>query len=127
MSEINISVNKDLTNKLMDRRELDCIVTYAEKTPSRQEIKDAFVSKFALNPETTVVIKINQSFGSRASKVLVYSYASKEAMRNVAKYLVERGTKKKEKKEAGQEAKAGPAAAQEATSSGNAADAEAKE
>ncbi|MGC8671495.1 MAG: 30S ribosomal protein S24e [Candidatus Micrarchaeia archaeon] len=124
MSEINISVSKDLTNKLMNRRELDCIVTYAEKTPSRQEIKDAFVSKFALNPETTVVVNINQSFGSRASKVLVYSYASKEAMRSVSKYLLERGTKKKEKKEAGQEKAAAPAAAQEAGSSGNA---EAKE
>ncbi|MGC8628982.1 MAG: 30S ribosomal protein S24e [Candidatus Micrarchaeia archaeon] len=96
--EISINIDKDNTNKLLNRRELELTATYAERTPSRAEIKDAIVHKLALNPETVVIIKISQEFGARRCKVIAHAYESKEAIKIEKAHLLERGTKKKEKK-----------------------------
>ncbi len=101
--ELSINVEKDMTNKLLKRREIYCTVSYEGATPSRKALKNAIVHKLALDPNTVVIVKIDQAYGSKASKVVVHAYADKDSVKLARNYLIERESGKKKAKE-GQQA-----------------------
>lgn len=107
---MEIKIENDKENKLMNRREIEFVAEYADKTPSRDEIKNEIVHKLALNADTTFVVKIGQGFGIKSSSVLVYSYPNKESAAKVPEYIKKRH-EAKQKNEG--EAQAAPEAAPE--------------
>ena len=115
MSEIEVKIEKDHENKLVGRREIECTISYAGATPSRDALKNELVHKLALNPKTTVVVKIEQKKGAMLSRAVVHAYASEEALKAEQKHLLERGVKKEEKPK--EEAKSTANASEEATRS----------
>ncbi len=94
-----ISVKEDKNNKMLGRREISIEITYSGKTPQRDEIKESACKKLGLNPDATVVVRIDQLFGQQSSVALMHSYESTEAMAAVYR-------KKKERKAAEKKASA---------------------
>ena len=105
---MEIELKKDFNNKLLDRREITLSVTYTGKTPSKEDLKQEACKKLSLNPELSVIIKIDALFGMSASEVTMHSYGSKEAMNSEQKYLFERLVKKEKKGAAAQAAAPAP-------------------
>ncbi|MGC8538620.1 MAG: hypothetical protein ACP5MK_01995 [Candidatus Micrarchaeia archaeon] len=87
---MEFKVKKDIENKLLDRRELHFVAVYEGKTPSKKEVLTEACKKFGLNPETTVVVKISQLYGSTSSEVLLHSYKDKDAMVQLDRHVIER-------------------------------------
>lgn len=97
---MEIRIEKDAVNKVLNRREIEFTVTYADRTPSRTEVLSGIAQKLSLPADTTAVVKIEQVYGARMSRVVVHSYATKEAFALEQKHLIERtGKKGGEKKE----------------------------
>ncbi len=109
---MDIQIEKNTENKLFGRREILFSLSYAGATPKKDEIKQELCKKLSLNPEFTIIIKINPLFGTTVSEALAHSYSSKEGMSVEQSYLSERSNKK-EKKAKQQAAAAAPAPAEE--------------
>ncbi|MEM0086838.1 MAG: hypothetical protein QW774_03755 [Candidatus Micrarchaeaceae archaeon] len=94
---MEIEIKKEVDNKSLGRREIFAEVSYKGKTPSKDEVKEEICKRKNLNPEATVVVKIEQLYGRSVSSVIVHSYSSKEAMRAEHEYLIKRASKKEAK------------------------------
>ncbi|MGC8649095.1 MAG: 30S ribosomal protein S24e [Candidatus Micrarchaeia archaeon] len=91
---------KDENNNIIKRREIELYVLQDDKTPSKDELKKEVCKKFNLNPETTVIINVNQQFGMKRSKVYVHSYQDKETLNKFEQsYILSRTNKDKKGKE----------------------------
>lgn len=105
---MNVNVTASADNKLLDRKEIEAEVSFDGATPKREEIKAAVCQKVGVNPDITVLRKVENSFGTKSVKVIAYSYSSEEALEATEPdYIKSReGMKKEEKAE-----EAAPAAA----------------
>src|SRR5271157_3213669 len=83
---MEIKLEKDVANKLLNRREMVLDVTYKGSTASRE---------LNLKHEGLVVVSISQIFGAGRSQVLIHEYASAEAAKATAqKHVLDRSNKK---------------------------------
>ena len=98
--EVEIISKKD--NKLLERKEINAVVTFEAATPSRKEIREAVGTKLGLNPELTILNSVVNEFGLKRIRVLAHSYADmKKLIDTEPEYLRKRdgiGVEKKEKK-----------------------------
>jgi ribosomal protein S24E len=83
---MELKINADKENKVLGRREISASATYADKTPTRDEIKQELCKKLGLDPDLVEVREIRQQYGLRVSDVSAYSYQSKESMAKLVKY-----------------------------------------
>jgi ribosomal protein S24E len=107
---MEIKLEKDVANKLLNRREMLLDVTYKGSTPSREEIKDEASRKFNLKHENVVIVSIDQIYGTGRSRVLIHEYSGEAAKAIAQKHVLARPNKK----EKGAAAAAAPAAGVEA-------------
>ena len=91
---MEMKLEKEVANKLLNRKEMLLDVTYKGSTPSREEIKDAAARKFNLKHENVVIVSIDQIYGTGESRVLIHEYASEEAKANAQKHVLARPNKK---------------------------------
>ena len=94
---MEMKLEKDVANKLLNRREMVLDVTYTGSTPSREEIRDEATRKFNLKHENIVVVSISQIYGVGRSQVLIHEYANEEAKAIAQKHIMERPNKGKGK------------------------------
>lgn len=107
---MDISIQSDTNNRMLQRREIGFVAVQEAGTPRRDELKKEICKKLSLDPDSTILVEVNQEFGMRRSAGIVHSYKSKEQlMKAEPKYLTER-LAKSGKKEGSKEA--GPAAGQ---------------
>lgn len=106
---MELQINSNVENKLFQRKEIKFTLD-AEITPSREQIKVELCKKLSLSPDSTMVVNVDQLFGSKTSVCTAHSYHSKELMLKFEpKYLVKR-VEKAASKAAGAEAKPAEAA-----------------
>lgn len=74
--EINVTSNKE--NKLLNRREIDFYVIQDGSTPSKNEIKTELCKKLNLDPESVMVVRVDQTTGLRQARGIAHAYSSKE-------------------------------------------------
>lgn len=106
--ELKIVSSND--NKLMSRKEIRFSVDQDGSTASRDMLTKEICKKLNLNPDFTIIVRIDQGFGKKESTGTAHSYDSKEMLEKYEpKHLLTRIGKKaaKGKKE---EAAAAPAA-----------------
>ncbi|MEM0159154.1 MAG: hypothetical protein QW393_00040 [Candidatus Micrarchaeaceae archaeon] len=108
---MDIEIKKEVENKPLGRKELFAMVSYKGKTPSKSEVKEEICRMKNLNPDTTIIVKVEQLYGQRASSVIIHSYDSKEAMNVEHDYLIKRFGKKREEPPKAEEAAGAPGAA----------------
>jgi ribosomal protein S24E len=93
---MELKITEDRENALFNRREISMHVHGFEATPKREEIKQELCKKLNLNPELTVIVKIDQRFGVKQCTVHARSYRDKESLeRYTEKYILDRASSKK--------------------------------
>jgi ribosomal protein S24E len=97
--DIKITGKKD--NNAIGREECIAEVSFTDKTPSRQEIKNAIVSKIGKSPELIVIRKIEQHAGAKNLKVIFHVYSDAEVLKRVEPIYIQKreGLLKEDKKE----------------------------
>ena len=118
---MELKITNDRENALMGRREITFYIDGEEKTPSAAAGKKELCKKLNLDPESTIVTKVEQRFGMRRAECAAHSYKEHGAMeRNEPAHLLERVKKRSAKQDgaaepkAEQEQKAKPEAEEEA-------------
>ncbi len=98
---MEIEIINDSKNSVIGRREIEFYIMQDDKTPKKDDVKQAVCKKLNLSPDATMVVRINQDFGTRRSKALAHTYPSPEQMKKFEHaYLFER-KERKDKKAAG--------------------------
>jgi small subunit ribosomal protein S24e len=102
--ELKIDSNKE--NKLLNRKEITFTVDQDNSTVRKDDLTRELCKKLSLNPEATLIVRIDQGFGSKQSSGVAHSYATKEMLDKFEpKHVLARIAKKAAKK-AGAEPKA---------------------
>lgn len=100
--EVEIISKKD--NKLLERKEINAVVTFEAATPSRKELREAVGTKLGLNPDLIILNSVVNEFGSKRIRVLAHSYTDmKKLIDTEPEYLRKRdgiGVEKKEEEPA---------------------------
>jgi small subunit ribosomal protein S24e len=76
---MKMEVNANVENKIFQRKEIRFSVT-EEPTPSRAQISIELCKKLNLSPDTTIVVKVDQLFGSKMSVCMAHSYQNRETL-----------------------------------------------
>ena len=96
---MELKVLSNVENNLLSRKEIVFSVVQESSTVSKNELVKELSKKLNLNPEGTIIIKLDQSFGVKQSMGLAHSYKSKDLLEKYEpKHLISRLTGKKEKK-----------------------------
>jgi small subunit ribosomal protein S24e len=91
--EVKIISNNE--NKLLNRKEITFSVDQDSSTATRESLTKDICKKLNLSPEATIVVRIDQGFGSKESTGIAHSYASKEMLEKYEpKHLLTRISKK---------------------------------
>lgn len=111
---MEINVSKDSNNPVIGRREIWFSITQEDRTPSKDDAKKELCKKLNLSPESTIIVRLDQEFGTRMSRALAHSYPSAEALKKFEQeHLFEREVKKAKKAAAAGSGEAVQAAAPE--------------
>ena len=87
--ELSITSNKE--NKLLGRREIEFNVVQEGSTPSKNEIKAELCKKLNIDPESVIIVKVDQSTGVKQGHGFAHAYSSKEMIEKFEPdYLVSR-------------------------------------
>lgn len=78
---MDIKVKTDNNNKLMQRREIEFYVVSDGPTPSAKEVAEGLCRLLNLNPEHTVITRIDQRFGVRQLTGYAHYYDDEGSMK----------------------------------------------
>lgn len=99
---MNIEVRRDWMNKLLNRRELDLIISYESSTPRRDEVRKFIAEKYGVEVERVIVERLESMFGTLKAKAHIHIYNTVEdAKRIERKHILKRHGLLEEVKEAG--------------------------
>jgi len=88
---LNIEVRRDWMNKLLNRRELDLIISYESGTPRRDEVRKLIAEKYGVEIERVIVEKLESMFGTLKAKAHIHIYDTVEdAKRIERKHILRR-------------------------------------
>lgn len=91
---MDITITYDRENKVLNRREIGFSIDKQSGTPNKSEISKEVCKKLNLDPECTVVVKVDQEFGRKTSTGIIHSYESKELLQKHApKHILDRSSK----------------------------------
>jgi len=103
--ELKITANTE--NKLLNRKEITFMVEQDNSTAKRDELTKELCKKLSLNPDSTIIVRIDQGFGRKESSGVAHSYQSKEQLEKYEpKHVLSKVNKKSVKKEGAEEPKA---------------------
>ena len=93
---MQLEIARQKKNKTLKRTEVELEAQDLKLVPSRKELKPKIAAMLNAKEELLVITKIGHSFGSRDITVSANVYENAEALKNSeAKYMMERGGKKK--------------------------------
>ncbi len=91
---MDIKITSNVENKMLNRKEIRFQAVYAGKTPSKDELRELLCKTLNLNPSTTVIVNVDQTYGAMSSNVLAHSYAKAQDMSIEPKHFEKRKSKK---------------------------------
>ncbi len=106
---MSIEVTSKVDNNLLERKEVEFVMSYKGKTPTREEMKNELGQKIAANPDLIVLRFVEGYFGTTKIRGSAHVYYKKEIMlKNEPEYLLKRAgaisPEKEEKKDGGEPA-----------------------
>lgn len=97
---MEIKILSNVENKHLDRKEISFSVIEESSTPSREALKTELCKKLNLSPDSTIVVNVAQSFGTKQSLCVAHSYKSKESLeKSEPKHILDRIAKGKKNEE----------------------------
>jgi small subunit ribosomal protein S24e len=99
---MDLKIISNTENKAFGRKEIMFSITQSGSTSKRAEVHAELCKALNLKPESTIIVKIDQSFGSKEISAVAHSYETKELMdRYEPRYLLDRVTGQKRKHASG--------------------------
>ena len=98
---MEISIEKDVKNELLHRREIGATVNFGATTPKRGEMRQKICEKLGMNPEHVVISEVKPEYGVRKVSVTAHAYADANLMKKYEPHHLlvrDRLAQKKEKK-----------------------------
>ncbi len=89
---MEITIVKDVQNPLLERREIEAIVSFQGATPSRKEILAELSKKLKVDDTHIEVDKIYQRFGKQEAKVIAFVFPKPIREKEETKQEQEGGT-----------------------------------
>lgn len=80
---MNFEVIQDRKNPLLNRRELDLLISYESSTPKRDEVRKMLSEKYGVEVERIIIEKMESIFGTRKAKAHIHIY---DTVNDVKKY-----------------------------------------
>ena len=103
---MEVKITSSTENKLLNRKEIEFEAVQDGSTASRVELTKEICKKLSLHPDSTIIVRINQGFGSKESTGIAHSYASKEMLEKYEpKKLVARMVKRSGKAQEAEQGK----------------------
>jgi ribosomal protein S24E len=79
---MELVINSENDNKLLNSKEIKFSVQQdGAATIKKEELAKEICKKLNLNPEATIVVRIDQGFGSKESTGIAHSYKNKEMLK----------------------------------------------
>lgn len=84
-------IEKDWYNKLLNRRELELIISYESSTPKREEVRKFLSDQFDVSIDRIIVEEIQSIFGSQKARIHAHLYDDVEYARKfVRKHVLKK-------------------------------------
>ncbi len=99
---MDFEIREKKENKLLDRTEVDAVVSFEGATPPVADMRDMVVQKIGCNPDLMVIRKVEPGFGKTEVALKVHIYKAPERMKEIEEeYVLKRNRigEKEEKKE----------------------------
>lgn len=88
---MELEVISDMENKLLGRREIECIFPNGSGKAKRNETVEAVASKLGVSPKSVYVVSLYGTSGKRSLKGSFYVYSKEEhAKLQLPKYILRR-------------------------------------
>lgn len=78
---MDIQIKTDNDNKFMQRREIEFYVVSDGPTPSTKEVSEELCKKLNLNPDHTVITRMDQRFGVKQLTGYAHYYEDADSMK----------------------------------------------
>ncbi len=88
---MDIEILKEKENPLLDRKEINFIISHTGPTPSRDEIKKNFVAQYNSQYELVIVDKLSSEYGTQQTVGYVKIYSNMQRISEIEnKHIIER-------------------------------------
>ena len=81
---MEIEIKEKRENNLLERTEVDAVVSFDGATPQTQQVRELLVQKLGCNPDLMVIRKSDPKFGETKVSLLVHIYKTPDRMKNQA-------------------------------------------
>ncbi len=75
---MNLEIIGDRMNSLLNRREIEAVVIYESRTPTREEVREEVARKYNMEKERIIVEKMESLFGAKKARAHIHIYSSAE-------------------------------------------------
>ena len=97
---MEINVSEDRENTVAGRREIEFYISDENITPSKEEAKKALCKKLNLAPDNTVIVRLDQVFGTKKTNAVAHSYKDQKMLKMMEPSYLEERVERKAKKAA---------------------------
>jgi len=88
---MEIQVENENPNPLLKRKEIEFILKFDDKTPSRSDVRKKIAGLYSSSEDKVVVDYIKSEFGKTEAKCYAKVYDSRESLESIeAKYIINR-------------------------------------
>jgi len=88
---MEIEIKEKRENNLLERTEVDAVVSFDGATPQTQQVRELLVQKLGCNPDLMVIRKSDPKFGETKVSLLVHIYKTPDRMKKVEEaYVIKR-------------------------------------
>ncbi|MFP3950240.1 MAG: 30S ribosomal protein S24e [Candidatus Micrarchaeia archaeon] len=101
---MDFEIREKKENKLLDRTEVDAVVSFEGATPPVADMRDMIVQKMGCNPDLMVIRKVEPGFGKTEVALRAHIYKTPERMKEIEEEYVLKRNKIGEKEEKKEEA-----------------------
>ena len=85
---MEIEIKEKRENNLLERTEVDAVVSFDGATPQTQQVRELLVQKLGCNPDLMVIRKSDPKFGETKVSLLVHIYKTPDRMKKVEEAYV---------------------------------------
>lgn len=98
---MDLKIVKERVNApIGNRKEITFEASYEGRTATNEELKVELCKKLNISPASTLIVKIDQQYGSRNCTGIAHSYQNEEDMKRIEpKHLLKRAEKREHKEE----------------------------
>jgi len=88
---MKIEIAQDKANPLLNRRELDVVISYESGTPKREEVREELSRMLGAEKERIIIEKMESIFGLNKARAHVHVYdAAEHAKRYERRHILRR-------------------------------------